>query len=623
MLRLASTAFLATFSACALAVSIAEIQGASFRSPLAGKVVQDVRGVVTAKDRYGMWFQSESSGDSRYSNGLRIYGNAILRQVNVGDLISIGGTVAEYRAKDNPNDLLQTQIASPHDVRVLSSDNIVTPLILGKDRIPPVGKLSAADVGPDGWLSVPNNVSLLENLNATLQPDLYGLDFWESLEGQLVTIPYPVAANFPDRFGSFWAYGDWPVSGKNSRGGLTITFSDEDNVPQAHPEAIFVGRAMDGTKNPHTSVGMTLSNITGIVAYQYGYFYVLPLTAPRVISVPNSEVLPSSLVASAHPCELNIGDYNVENMSPRSHHISVVAEHIADYLKTPDVVFVQEIQDDSGPRDNGIVSANKTLATLVKAIQASSGVQYEFVNIAPENNMDGGQPGGNIRVAYLWRPEKVSLIPGLIGNATQATRVVFDDEEKLGLSLNPGRIDPKNSAWEEARKPLAAAWQTISGERFYTVNIHFSSKRDSSSPQGDARPPVNGGSDRRISQANVTATFIKTLLAHDANASIVVAGDLNEFVQTRAVFAPFTGLLADTNEAAGVVSEERYTYVYDQHMQEIDHIFVSTRVAERGVQVEHVHVNTWAASSGARASDHDPTVAKVWVCDSEGAHSGK
>lgn len=89
-------------------------------------------------------------------------------------------------------------------------------------------------------------------------------------------------------------------------------------------------------------------------------------------------------------------------MGPRSHHLSLVAEHIAHYLKTPDVVFVQEIQDDSGTKDDGVVSANKTLTSLVNAItKASNGVQYEYVNIPPQDNMDGGQLGGNIRVAYL------------------------------------------------------------------------------------------------------------------------------------------------------------------------------------------------------------------------------
>lgn len=72
-------------------------------------------------------------------------------------------------------------------------------------------------------------------------------------------------------------------------------------------------------------------------------------------------------------------------------------------------------------------------------------------------------------------------------------------------SLNPGRIDPLNSAWEETRKPVAAAWQTITGERFYTINAHLSSKRDSSSSHGNARPPVNGHVERRTHQLNVTA----------------------------------------------------------------------------------------------------------------------
>jgi hypothetical protein len=77
-------------------------------------------------------------------------------------------------------------------------------------------------------------------------------------------------------------------------------------------------------------------------------------------------------------------------------------------------------------------------------------------------------------------------------------------EKKLS-SLNPGRIDPMNVAWEETRKPLAAAWRTSSGDPFYTVNVHLSSKRDSSSAHGDARPPVNGHGDRRSLQVNVTA----------------------------------------------------------------------------------------------------------------------
>lgn len=134
--------------------------------------------------------------------------------------MSVTGRVTEYRSREN--DLFLTELDQISSVETLSLGHTVAPLILGVDRTPPRNQLSSFDTGPDGWLSIPNNVTLLESVNANLRPDDFGLDFWESLEGQLVTVPYPIAANFPDRFGSVWVYGDWPVTGKNERGGLTI-----------------------------------------------------------------------------------------------------------------------------------------------------------------------------------------------------------------------------------------------------------------------------------------------------------------------------------------------------------------------------------------------------------------
>ncbi|TBU49836.1 DNase I-like protein [Dichomitus squalens] len=600
----------------AWAVTISEIQGIAFQSPLAGQLVHGLTGVVTAKDKYGVWIQDDRTDDPRASNGIRIYGSAAVKFANIGDLIFLSGRVSEYRK--TADDLFLTEIDYVTALTTISSGHTVKPVILGEDRIPPRNQLSSLDVGRDGWLSVPSNLTLLESANPSLRPDEFGLDFWESLEGQLVTVKAPTAAQFPDRFGSVWVYGNWPTTGKNERGGRTIHFNGPDEAPPAHPEAIYIGRPMDGTRNPKAVMGAVLSDVTGVVAYQFGYYYILPLTAPEVIEWPDFDVPSSTLNHTTHPCQIRIGDYNVENMNPRSYHIPKIASHIAHHLHTPDIVFVQEIQDDSGPRNDGVVSANRTLRALVNAIKrASGGVEYEFVNVEPEDNKDGGQPGGNIRVAYLYRPEKVSLVPGSIGNATLPTVPLLDREDNVELSYNPGRIEPEHSAWEEARKPLAAAWQLPSGDRFFTVNVHFSSKRFSSSPQGNARPPVNGGFEKRTSQANVTAHFVTSLLDLSPNTSVIVAGDMNEFTAARSVLRPLAALLTDANDVGGVPLAERYTYVYDQHTQEIDHVFVSDAIARRGGDVEHVHVNTWARSVGERASDHDPTVARLWVCDAE------
>ena len=100
--------------------------------------------------------------------------------------------------------------------------------MIGRDRSPPTQALSALDAGADGWLGVPNNVSRIDVVNATLRPEKYGLDFWESLEGALVTVPKPVAIDFQNSFGEFWVRGAWKATGINSRGGLTITIGEAD-----------------------------------------------------------------------------------------------------------------------------------------------------------------------------------------------------------------------------------------------------------------------------------------------------------------------------------------------------------------------------------------------------------
>lgn len=90
-------------------------------------------------------------------------------------------------------------------------------------------------------------------------------------------------------------------------------------------------------------------------------------------------------------------------MAPTSSHMPTVANHIANFLNTPDLMFVQEVQDNSGPTDDGVVIANLTLTNLSNAVQSAGNASaaYNFTEISPVNDEDGGEPGGNIRVAYL------------------------------------------------------------------------------------------------------------------------------------------------------------------------------------------------------------------------------
>lgn len=110
------------------------------------------------------------------------------------------------------------------------------------------------------------------------------------------------------------------------------------------------------------------------------------------------------------------------------------------------------------------------------------------------DDKDGGQPGGNIRTAYLYNPSLIRLYKPNPGSATDANSVI----DGPTLKFNPGRIDPQNEAWTASRKPLVAQWEVIKKKEggkkkdvFFTVNVHFGSKGGSSSLHGDARPPVS------------------------------------------------------------------------------------------------------------------------------------
>ena len=171
--------------------------------------------------------------DIRVSHGLFVFSEStsVLNSVAQGDLISLSGKVVEFRGSTATDQtfLTGTELDSPTDIVVYSHGNTVTPLVLGPSgpgsRSPPTEKLSVLDVGRDGWLTVPNNQSRVDQVNPTAEPTQFGLDFWSSLEGQLVTVRRPVSIAFPNSFTEFWVRGgDWPVTGKNSRGGITLTF---------------------------------------------------------------------------------------------------------------------------------------------------------------------------------------------------------------------------------------------------------------------------------------------------------------------------------------------------------------------------------------------------------------
>ena len=86
-----------------------------------------------------------------------------------------------------------------------------------------------------------------------------------------------------------------------------------------------------------------------MVSQAFGFYRILPLTALKSAGQATPALPPVTNIVTSGKCKkLTVGSYNVENLSPTKAHLPRVAKHIIDYLKTPDLMFLQEVQDDNG-----------------------------------------------------------------------------------------------------------------------------------------------------------------------------------------------------------------------------------------------------------------------------------
>ena len=178
----------------------------------------------------------------------------------------------------------------------------------------------------------------------------------------------------------------------------------------------------------------------------------------------------------------NPGTFNTDALAPNDppDKFARLAEILVDNLAAPDLVVLEEVQDNSGTANDGVVAADQTAATLITAITAAGGPVYQYRDITPVDGQDGGQPSGNIRVGFLFRTDRGRAFvdrPG--GDATTAVQVLPGPQ----LSLSPGRISiPTNPAFaksqpefSQSRKPLVGEF-TYQGHPLFVVRVHFNSK---------------------------------------------------------------------------------------------------------------------------------------------------
>jgi hypothetical protein len=312
--------------------------------------------------------------------------------------------------------------------------------------------------------------------------------------------------------------------------------------------------------------------------------------------------------------QIVVATYNVENLDP-SDGAAAFARHaqiIVNNLRSPDLLAIEEIQDNTGATDDGVTDASVTWNTLIQAIKAAGGPAYLYRQIDPLNNQDGGEPGGNIRVGFLFRTDRgLTFIDRPGGDATTPVHVVSTPSGPR-LSISPGRIDPQNPAWstpEKVRKPLAGEF-LAHGRKLFVIANHWKSKSQDQPLFGRFQPPTRSTETQRDAEAQVVRNFVSEILAIDPQANVIVLGDLNDFEFSR----PLTTLRGSGDLELHPLIEtlpqnERYSYVFDGNSQTLDHILLSNSLFMHFEFVyDVVHANSEFPD---QASDHEPQVVRL------------
>lgn len=582
-------------------ITIPIIQSASHKSPYVNMTVEGLEGIVTAKGYKSFYLQTATPDSfNATSEAIKVYTKSYSNP-DPGTKVVITGKIAEYGS--SPSNPTTQIIAYGDDWGYTENGTADIPAAVDLTQRVPPNKLFSASGDLLG--------------NHFVQPDIYGLDFWESLEGMLVEISNARAV-------SPYGYGDFFVVNNNgssstltSRGGLLLSSNDYN------PEQICINVAYDGGNSKGDDWPVKVGDrFPGKLVAPVGFdtYFKCPILdmqygdteswfAGKVDSTITREA--STIGVTKESNKLTIASFNIENFNTNSAtDVKTVdlATTIVTGLNCPDIVALAEMLDDDGAtkNDTGIVTAEQNAAYLIEAIGAlNSDVNYKYVEIAPNNNEDGGVDNGNIRVAYLYNLNRVGLTNfGGSGDADDDIQVI-NSYGKISLNFNPVRI--QDSSFDDSRKPLVASFD-FNGETVIVCNVHFKSKWGDDPLFGVIQPPVLESEEKRTPQCQRVNDVVEDMLDIDDDANIIILGDFNDFTWSN----PIKALMGSKFESLvdeKLPQNEHYSYVYMGNSQQLDHIIVSKNLtAYAEVDVVHRYSEFWD-----QLTDHDPTIASIVI----------
>lgn len=523
-----------------------------------------IRGVVTGRSRKGYFVQDpEGSADPQCSDAIFVFSPR--RKPSTGAQVEIAGVVLDFVPGDDARPTTQLK---PLEVRLISK---------GGPEIEPV------------WLTA----DMLAGDAQALARRLNGL------EGMLVGIRAGAIFTAPSNpFGDYVCVPPDVAALRAANGGIL--------VDPAQPNRWLPGFRITRYANaPRVNVGARLlTDVVGPLNYRAEAFQIVARDRIEVEHVPEVR---SRTHLEASPERVRILTLNGFNLDAQVEDPSRVkdpdrdvdddvlygrfeglARAIVAQAGGPEIIALQEIQDNDGAEISDVVDASATYEQLQRDVLRLGGPAYDWADIPPESGADGGQPGGNIRNAFLYNPARVELL------RPQLRRIGVDAE-----------------AFDGSRKPLLAHFRLrATGAELVVVNVHLASKRH----QRSLFAPEDPGYDPREASRVRQAELIREALtdARVAGLDFYVTGDFNDFE-----FSPtLRALCADdcVNLVETLPPNARYDYNHRGQLQVLMHGVVPRGLAA-DAEYEILHGNEFngmkPGKMDGKATDHAYVIASL------------
>jgi predicted extracellular nuclease len=617
---------------------ISDVQGEKIVSPDEGQTAR-LTGIVTARLKGGFFIQTpddKTDGNQATSEGIYVYtGSETAFQAAVGNLVSVTGTITEFRPKAEPASLPITELSmkkGTDTIKVISKNNpLPKPIVLtiadfASNKIDQLEKYEGMRIVVEALTVFAPTKGRVDNKTGISVSDgvFYGVlkgiprpfrepgmniyDFLFSKDKDDLKKSFPKMPIFDANPETLRIDSDEQLAAQ------TTEISDKEK--QNKFELVLQTRA----PTIEVTSFAEIKNLVGVMHYGYQKYTILPDADNKAAM---SGLIKSLPLPAPNERQFSLAGMNLENFFDDADDPSIkedivtsetfqnrmkkISMAIREYMQMPDVIGTVEVEN---------LAVLKKLAEKINADAALA----KQPNPKYQAYLIDGNDGRGIDVGFLVKSSRVQVVDvKQFGKDEKFKNPNSKDEDTLNdrppLMLQAAISDPK------INNPVA----------FTVIVNHLKSFLGiDDSKDGGARVRSKRGA-----QAEFLAKFVQERQKANPNEKIILLGDFNAFQFNDGIGdiigvikgtpAPKEQVLYASDDLVNpdlidlvdlIKPEQRYSYSFDGNAQVLDHIIINQAMKKNLVGFGYSRLNADfpevyrnESNRVERYSDHDPAIA--------------